>query len=128
MCGDCVRKYVGDAEVDTTTDAFKEVAALVEWVYAQERYSVTGGPLHLQLDDFNLEDHHCRPEAIDWWTEGYPSKVEGAPGFPPPVTEWPEGHKEKCLRLLELLRGMTLPERAAAVWVGHGRDLVAVLA
>ena len=115
--------------MDTTTDAFKEVAALVEWVYAQERYSVTGGPLHLQLDDFNLEDRNLTENSLVWWTRGYPAKVEGAPEFPAPAPDgFPEGHEEKFKRLLELLRGMSEAERAAAVWVGHGRDLGAVLA
>lgn len=125
MCIDCVRKYVGTSDVDTTTDAFKEVAALVEWVYAQEGYSV-GGPLHVQLDDFNLEDRNLTENSLVWWTRGYPAK-EGIRAFPAPAPDgFPEGHEEKFLRLLELLRGMSLAERAAAVWVGHGRSLEGV--
>jgi hypothetical protein len=122
MCGGCVRYYIGDTEVDLSKPEIQEAAGLVAWVYAQDEYGV-GGPLHVQLDDFNLEDRHLTANSLVWWTRGYPAR-EGIREFPAPAPDgFPEGHEEKFLRLLELLRGMSEAERAAAVWIGHGRTL-----
>lgn len=122
MCGICVRNYIGDTEVDLTKPEMQEAAGLVEWVYAQGEYGV-GGPLHVQLDDYNLDDRFLDDSTLDWWTKGYPPRQGWGAFLPPAPDGFPEGHEEKFKRLLELLRSMSEAERAAAVWIGHGRTL-----
>lgn len=113
MCVDCIRKYGGHDVLEVTPE-MAEATALVEWVYDQDEYGV-GGPLHVQLDDYNLEDRNLTANSLVWWTRGYPAR-EGIRAFEPPAPDgFPEGHEEKFLRLLELLRGMSLAERAVAV-------------
>ncbi len=122
MCIYCVKGYMGQDEVgavDLDKPEIVEAADIVKWVYAQGEYGA-GGPLHIQLDDYNLEDSFLTDDKIAWWTQGFP---ERGLIWPIPAPDgFPEGHEAKFLRLLELLRGLSLAERAAAVWIGHGRD------
>ncbi len=116
MCINCVRAY-GIDEVGESTPEMVEAIELVCWVYAQDGYGV-GGPLHIQLDDYNLEDRFLEDSAIDWWEKPVQVHERTRGSLMGEVLD-PE-HKAKFLRLLKLLRAMTLAERAATVWRAKG--------
>lgn len=53
MCKGCWQEY-GSPQIDN--DKVREVARLVRVLY-RDLDQTTGGMLHVQLDDFNIEDH-----------------------------------------------------------------------
>jgi len=80
-----------------------EAARLINWLYGQE-WGRVGGPLHILTDDGNIDDDHlgfCFKE-ID--NHEYPT-----------VSPKTEEDKEKCRRILELMRPMTREGRAQTI-------------
>jgi hypothetical protein len=82
MCHSCYLKLTGDEPVERT-EAVIRAGHLANQVY-ELPHCGTGGPLHVQLDDMNLEDEHFLPtdrpgldEVIDTW---YPElrRIPGA--------------------------------------------------
>lgn len=105
MCWDCVHHYVSDGRV-TMTDDMREVAILVDAIYSTP-WGTTGGPLHIYLDDFNLDDH--------WFVEERPADIAESI-----QRRWDDQTVDADLvwRCWDLLRTLTEPERAVAVAMG----------
>lgn len=116
MCINCARKYGGHDVLEITPE-MREAINLVIWVYCQDEYGV-GGPLHVQLDDYNLEDRHWEPGTLDWWEEGIPAA--GSRPASSPVGILPSEHREKFLRLVSIMRSLNEARRAAVVGIAHG--------
>lgn len=105
MCSNCVREYMLDGdEVPPLTGEMRFVANLISVFYTLDGCSV-GGPLHVVLDDYNLEDNHL---DID-------SNMQYIEKFPPHVQVMATG-------ILARLRLLTLAERGVAVDYGHYGD------
>ena len=78
-----------------------EVATLVHDWYEVEPFGA-GGPLHIQLDDFNLEDEFLTPQCLE---DGWKFYAED---------RTPE-HEATAERIRSLLAGMTEPQRHLAI-------------
>ncbi len=94
MCLNCYQEY--GSPVDKSP-AVMEAVGLIERVY---KHSAIGGNLHIQLDDWNLEDEHF--EAYEKYGET-PAQQENA--------------ERLCFSVLARL---TLSERASAMALYEG--------
>lgn len=149
MCMSCVVDSLGEVTEDgrtfrvwpVITDHMREVARLVSEFYELPGMSV-GGPLHCELDDFNLEDHWFRPDEggprydtetfaahlSQWSNTVYLAMVEGDDGMPrsplpserPTTTEERETALRYCCAIVWGLGTLSEPERHVAVALGHG--------
>lgn len=95
MCLTCVEKYGGtDVEV---TDDMRRVSRLVNDLYSLEG-CVTGGPLHIVVDDYNLE-----AQDLEWCRK----HLDGR--------DYEEHVKVLCHTILDALTPLTLAQRARAI-------------
>jgi hypothetical protein len=97
MCHGCLRNYDAQSALPASPE-MERVAQLVRDLYDMDE-GICGGPIHVQLDDFNLED-----QFMDGIYE----------------SDYSEEIKTLARQILDGLRPMTLPQRAATVGVGHG--------
>lgn len=99
MCDNCWREYYDAARIDTPL--VRATAAAIAAVY---EYSMSGGRLHILIDDFNLDDDNIA------WNEKY-------------LREHPadsqEQHEAEAY-CLGLLRNLSVPERASALALHDG--------
>jgi hypothetical protein len=84
--------------IHTTWDTYEMLSALRDALYSAPGCSV-GGPLHVQLDDGNLEDHFVADDAIDQY---------------PYLDEYDASVIALCRCILTILRGLSEHERL--VW------------
>lgn len=96
MCVECCTKYGGDA-VEPTHQMLVAVA------YIREFYDTyaAGGPLHVVLDDYNIEDEFLRPYVLPEWNI-------------------PEDDVAKAHLICEMLRPLSMAQRAAVIGIAHG--------
>ena len=122
MCLNCAVEYVLDIECwdeeehpwetitwPPFTVAMLRLAALIEPFYSLPSCG-TGGPLHVVVDDYNLDAESltfCRRNLEDPNESGYYASA------------WPEVH-QMALEILDLMDGMSEPERATALAKGDG--------
>jgi hypothetical protein len=102
MCGDCYARLTG-GDPPPDTPAVREAAALVAAVYAAP-WGGTGGPLHVEIEDMNLEDRFFASDsaletAISWYGE-----------------ELGDDGADLCRRTFCALAALSEAERASAVW------------
>lgn len=69
MCEGCwVDEYDRASEIPENGE---EIADLIRELYSMPRCD-SGGPLHVAIDDFNIEDEHWKPyvhsDEPDYWT------------------------------------------------------------
>lgn len=110
MCYSCYVDAGGEEVV--LTSFHKQVANKIwDWYQAEDKYpgevypiNGCGGALHVQLDDFNLEDGNL----TDNWKYQYGDERELYPYTPETLALGQE--------IVEALRKMTEPERNAVVW------------
>lgn len=109
MCESCLTELTG-GRVPPTTMAMRYAAALVCEVYAQP-WGGVGGPLHVFVEDMNLEDH---------WFEDPRHRADTLGKW---VDEWAYGEdydvddmRRLCALTFDALAGLTEAERAVAVW------------
>lgn len=93
------------------TDEVDEVLELMRKLYVDLRQS-TGGPLHVQLDDWNYHD--------DCWTPKYLAGIYDHLRDPVQLERWNRGADVDaiiacCDRIIELMREMSEPERLSAL-------------
>jgi hypothetical protein len=101
MCDACWADY-GYAQIDTP--AVREVAALIRQLYEDE-CEITGGMLHIQLDDWNIDDCFFEGEV-----------------FEPYLIELHERQPLQVERdIVERMRVMTEDERASALALAEDR-------
>lgn len=93
MCGDCYEEAGKPTDVPLEVERF---VGLANELYAEHP---TGGPLHVVLDDWNVEG------AIIPYLEG---------------EDWPTNTVELCEEIAALMNGWTLDQRYAAMarWCG----------
>lgn len=106
MCSDCwASEYGSPAEWTAQTARFLE---LHRELYRELDCS-TGGPLHIVLDDWNIEDDSlawCRenlPADLEWYEDALRADIERV-----------------CLELLDIMDGWTLAQRASALAFEEG--------
>lgn len=99
MCQNCWVEYYDSVQIDTPL--VRATAAAIEAVYD---YSMSGGRLHVIVDDFNLEDHNIE------FAEKYLQEN---------AAETPEQHQVESY-CLGLLKNMSIPERASALALKEG--------
>lgn len=87
-----------DPYLKDATEEENEFAKLVAWLYGTS-WGTVGGPLHIVLDDHNLEDAHIQYCAAE-------VKVDN--GF-----ELTEDDVVKCKRIIEILLKTPFRERLA---------------
>jgi len=110
MCMDCWEKR-GAPKI--YTDAVREAAALIQRVY--DEVSCVGGPLHVQLDDWNIEERFFKGDL----RADYAWKIwvtDPSDGLQP----LDEKQQAVCIECYETLRGMTDDERASALAMHDG--------
>lgn len=97
MCEGCWADYGSPRDVPEDAD---QIVAQFEDLYSRDHCS-TGGPLHVVLDDWNLEDEHLGP----WEDERDP---------------WPPDVMELATKISTRLRELPIDQRAAvlALWEG----------
>lgn len=93
MCRGCWEEYGKPME---NAPGIKELVEAIEDVY--EFVSSNGGPLHVILDDWNIDDDNVNNECYDEWVD----KEE----------DDPQGLGRMCL---DLLRAAPLSQRASAL-------------
>lgn len=99
MCHGCWEEW-GSPQIDTPK--VREAAAAIHDVYTQPHGGVGGG-LHVQLDDFNIDDQYWDAESRkDIETYGHPA-------------EW-----DIQRRCFDLMRALTEEERASALSLNDG--------
>ena len=102
MCRDCLDEYgVASSDPSPYPDISKAIANLY-------LYHPTGGPMHCELDDYNLEDYWFRQSLVS------------------ASLRWREWHRQwddsacECTPLLRriyvAMSGMTTAQRALVVW------------
>jgi hypothetical protein len=93
-------------EYGSPTDWNPKVKRALELIRAIYEHEPTGGPLHVILDDWNIEDGDVRLAAN-----------EGAPYTPSSFVEEDEAEEVRVAvaELVPLLGEMTVPERASAL-------------
>jgi hypothetical protein len=99
MCHDCwVNEYGRPTTVPENVD---EIVSAIEAVYAHQDGG-TGGPLHVQLDDFNIEG-----DWVPWRAE-----EDDRP--------YPDDLYDLCLEVQRLVKPLPLDQRAAVLarWEG----------
>lgn len=108
MCSGCVEEYLDGKPAPEMTNDMKYVAALITFFYTLDECSV-GGPLHVQLDDYNLEDEFWSTDRDEQWEKdmwaSYPPHVQSLAAV-------------ICWRMALL----TIQERAMALDYGHYGD------
>lgn len=97
MCGGCWDKY---GRPTTLPSGWQKTVQLIEMLYDEPDCGV-GGPLHVVLDDWNLEDEHLEPYEGDYAPRAM----------------------ELAQRISRRLRAMTLSERAAVLAAADGMFL-----
>lgn len=121
MCVTCW-KYRGEPKIDTPE--IRRVADLIKWVYGE--VSPVGGPLHIVIDDWNLDDG-CIQWCIDntikgenGWAKLYKNIAEDAvdTGQDPAVAV--KECKDKLMDLATSMLKMTEEERASALALRDG--------
>jgi hypothetical protein len=100
VCEDCLETYQAADALPPTSDMLK-IVAMVQTLYERPGCGA-GGPLHVVLDDFNLEDGMLVP-----WSE-------------PPEFTWPVDVMALASIICGQLSRMSLAERAAVVGLAHG--------
>lgn len=100
MCVDCVEKFTDGEDILMT----ENMEALVELIHELYGTYPTGGPLHIQLDDYNLEDRFITYNHINADAIAPPDKM---------------ADMALCLELMELMMDMTVAQRATAVHKAH---------
>ena len=106
-------------ELDRPDDWNPKVARALELIRDIYEYARAGGPLHVILDDWNIEDGDVRAAAQDL-RDGY---YRWGPGWEPvsydPYENLDEDEtrqvRDAVAELVPLLRGMTVNERASAL-------------
>lgn len=119
MCGSCW------AEAGSPTDTGPLGERVIELIGALYVHCPTGGPLHCELDDYNLgcEDDEDQFNVIK---PLYVIKPYGlTPGYPDNYS--PEVHAI-CDELADLLNRMTVPQRYAALHQHDEREILAAQA
>lgn len=121
MCMGCVYEYVTEEHPTTIGDSLRAIvdeirvrpavvaaAAEVTALYKLPECSV-GGPLHVVVDDTNVEDHFLEVQV----------HIENLPGDPgPQPTAWSPEVLDQAEKVLAVLRPLTLVERAVATVIG----------
>lgn len=116
MCRDCWDDAGRPADITPDT------ARLVELIGRLYEIHPTGGPLHVELDDWNIDGARIRPDFSGWsaadldalWYAGFPI-AELDPNAPAVVEQLGVSTRMLCLRICRLLNGMTLVQRYAAL-------------
>lgn len=104
MCMNCLYEYVDDA-LPEMTDDIRRAALIVKSIYDTFE-GCTGGPLHVILDDYNLEDRYfCKSEEALRELAG------------PDCPDW---LLDLAWRATTALVRLPLPERAYAIALGNG--------
>lgn len=114
MCGGCVTAALEDDGPVTITADMLAVAAKVSELYAAP-WGACGGPLHVQLDDFNLDD-------------AFVSTPRARVGFMKWVAEWRRDRRDGfdevgaalCMEIHSGLIPMSEAERNVTVAIAHG--------
>lgn len=120
MCDDCWH------QAGSPTDWTPQTQRLVELIGELYDIHPTGGPLHVVLDDWNL-DGTIEPSYDRWdgsdldalYFDGWPVAVLD-PGAPAVTEHLGVSTRGLCDQIAELLNGMTNPQRYAALayWDG----------
>ena len=100
MCRRCVDEY-GGFDVDITPE-MHTVANMITLFYRLPQCS-TGGPLHIVVDDFNIDD-----ACIDFCEK---SLAESYGHW-----AWSKSAEALGRRIIDGLRPLTLAQRAAVLW------------
>src|SRR5690349_9698704 len=97
MCGSCLTEYGGPVEM---TPVMTEARAAVVALY---RLCSTGGPLHAQVDDMNVDDRFFDAEHRD------------------SLPRWAEGEDDPALAraAFDALAPLTPAERATVCYEAH---------
>lgn len=112
MCVGCVKEYLVGSPVSRVTETMTETAQLIAEWYSLAGNEVTGGILHVVVDDYNLDDVHVSIEHL----RTYVAQHAAEPNY------W-----AKAEAILERLSAMTIGERGVTVHLGHGDPLEWVL-
>ena len=96
MCADCWQK------AGSPTERTPETSELVDLIHRLYLDHITGGPLHVVLDDWNL-DGRIEPYYDGWDAEALA-----------------DGTRETCDRIAAILNGMTSDQRYAALAYADG--------
>ncbi len=111
MCWQCVQEAGGDTLEDTPE--VRRVARMVADFYALPGCNV-GGPLHIVIDDYNLED-----QILDWCIENLDDWLHNW-WDPGDENEDPEPVRSTAVDLVGALRTLNEAQRAAACWLAFG--------
>jgi hypothetical protein len=114
MCESCIANKYGPTR-DDVPDNVEEVSAMIGILYETES---TGGPLHVVLDDFNLERRHLEP----WEKQKVIQGDDGLKWVPDTDNPWPDEILLLAHRIASRLRRMTKKQRAATLAVHYGMD------
>ncbi len=95
MCLDCYGEY-GSPKI--LNEAVLKAVNLINTIYV---FSTVGGNLHVQLDDWNIED--------EYWGEFEPFREDS--------TEYELGIERECF---DTMKSMSLEERASALVLHYG--------
>lgn len=116
MCGDCWKEAGSPTERTPDTD---RLVQLIGDLYA---IHPTGGPLHVVLDDWNVDtatiepgyEHHTDAALDALYYQGWP--IADLPPEAPAVTEGlGRSTRSLCDEIAALLTAMTMPQRYAVL-------------
>lgn len=104
MCVGCWQEY-GAPQIDTpkVREIAEAIAAVYEW-------NGVGGNLHIQIDDFNLDDQHFEGDTL-WDTP----LLKSCGNIWADDPDWNDAWKEAEERCYLLLKNATVEERASAL-------------
>lgn len=94
MCQDCWINTYGHAKVEDLPENWEMIDDLIDEIYAHNQGG-TGGPLHVQLDDWNIEGE-WKPYVSEAW----------------PVAD---DLMQMCQRLCDLMNPLAEIQRATAL-------------
>lgn len=121
MCADCWR------EAGSPTERTPDTARVVELIWKLCEIHPTGGPLHAELDDWNVDVDRIEPYYHGWsgedldalWYAGVPF-AELDPAAPAVVERLGVSARALCDEIAKLMNAMTVPQRMAALAYAHG--------
>lgn len=113
MCDECWKEAGSPAILNEKTRA---AAALIDAVYAFDDECGTGGHLHCQLEDWNLEDRFFEAGDREAIVNGF--YCSGSPNWE--NLPYSDGARKAQLDCFDALAAMTQPERESALAFSYG--------
>lgn len=121
MCIECWH------EAGSPTERTPDTARLTELIGKLYKIHAAGGPLHVVLDDWNVDVDHIEPCYRGWtdedldtlWHDGIPI-AELDPAAPAVVERLGVSTRALCDEIATLLNGMTMAQRYAALAYTQG--------